>query len=127
VEKIEKMISEKTRKEEEEYMRNKRKVLEKEEAYMRSQTPTMKHLDDRGRCCGRKPLVYKRPKHQFFCARCDAHFDPSTGIQIEGWAYPKVDGGFVRRFPPDGDRIVDLTPQEAHDIISGAKPSSKED
>ena len=28
-------------------------------------------LDGKGRCCGRKPLVYKQPSLHFFCDRCD--------------------------------------------------------
>lgn len=46
-----------------------------------------KRLDDKGRCCGRKPLVYKLPP-RLFCFRCDAAFDPGTGKQIPNWAYP---------------------------------------
>lgn len=49
-----------------------------------------KSLNDRGQCCGRKPLVYKRPPH-LFCCRCDASFDPDTGKQIPNWAYYKLD------------------------------------
>lgn len=51
---------------------------------------TAKTLDDKGRCCGRKPIVYKRPPH-LFCCRCDADFDPDTGKQIPNWAYYKLD------------------------------------
>jgi hypothetical protein len=49
-----------------------------------------KTLDDKGRCCGRKPIVYKRP-HHFYCDRCDAAFDPSDGKQVPNWAYYKLD------------------------------------
>ena len=49
-------------------------------------------LDDRGRCCGRKPIVYKRhqgPGHPagLFCASCDRAYDPATREQIENWAW----------------------------------------
>ena len=53
-----------------------------------------KRLDRRGRCCGRKPLVYRRPPH-LFCVRCDAGFDPDTGNQIANWAYEPLNGGFA--------------------------------
>lgn len=48
-------------------------------------------LDAKGRCCGRKPLVYKRPIHHLFCFRCDRDYDP-TGQQIENWAFKKCPG-----------------------------------
>ena len=60
-------------------------------------TPTVKRLNERGQCCGRKPIVYKRPHHHLVCTRCDAYFDPTTGEQIESWAYVKVNDGFVQR------------------------------
>lgn len=47
-------------------------------------------LNGKGRCCGRKPIVYKR-EHHLFCPRCDASFDPDTGKQIPNWAYYKLD------------------------------------
>ena len=45
-----------------------------------------KSLDDAGRCCGRKPMVYKRP-HRLFCPRCDAEYKPETGRQQANWCY----------------------------------------
>jgi hypothetical protein len=45
-----------------------------------------KSVDEKGRCCGRKPVVYRRPPH-LFCCRCDAAFDAMTGRQIPNWAY----------------------------------------
>ena len=57
-----------------------------------------KSLDDAGRCCGRKPLVYKRP-HRLFCPRCDAEYNHETGLQQQNWCYlPASEGdGFVFR------------------------------
>jgi hypothetical protein len=56
-------------------------------------------LDDKGRCCGRKPLVYKRmhPPPHHYCDRCDRAYALDTGEQIENWAW-KSDGhgGFYR-------------------------------
>lgn len=56
-----------------------------------------KKLDDKGRCCGRKPIVYKRPPH-LFCHRCCAAFHPDNGEQIPNWAYKKVHDGFMMNF-----------------------------
>ncbi len=53
-----------------------------------------KALDDKGRCCGRKPLVYKRAAH-YFCDRCDRAFSFTSGKQIQNWAYLlREDGKF---------------------------------
>lgn len=57
----------------------------------------MRHLDDKGRCCGRKPLVYRRPLHQF-CPRCCADYN-MAGQQIPNWAWLETPGGFVARNP----------------------------
>lgn len=68
---------------------------------MRSSSREFSHaagvkLDERGRCCGRKPLVYKRDA-KLFCPRCDRAFDLSTGEQVANWAYMADPGdrGFV--------------------------------
>lgn len=53
-------------------------------------------LDEKGRCCGRKPLVYKRPA-SLFCCRCDREFDPLTGRQQNNWAWSRLgEAQFVR-------------------------------
>lgn len=52
-----------------------------------------KTIDRNGRCCGRKPIHYKRPAH-LYCPRCNASFDVATGEQIANWAYRKSDDGF---------------------------------
>lgn len=54
-----------------------------------------KLLDEKGRCCGRKPIVYKRIPH-LFCTRCYASFDVDTWDQIENWAW-EFEGGLVKR------------------------------
>jgi hypothetical protein len=56
------------------------------------------HLDAVGRCCGRKPMVYKRPGTAEvcpfrFCPRCDRAFD-MEGQQVANWAFVRVDGEF---------------------------------
>lgn len=52
-------------------------------------------LDDKGRCCGRKPFVYKRDGHKF-CPRCDRAYDLDDGEQITNWAWRRVNGDFIR-------------------------------
>lgn len=64
-------------------------------------------IDEKGRCCGKKPLVYKKPSHYLFCSRCDKAFNPE-GQQIENWAYRKNESD---KFVPRSvmSRIADLT------------------
>ena len=50
-------------------------------------------LDEKGRCCGRKPSVYRHPQPHLFCWRCDRVFDPETEAQIENWAWRRVGQG----------------------------------
>lgn len=48
-------------------------------------------LDPKGRCCGRKPIQYKRPDHPpQYCPRCDREYDKG------GWQQPN---GFYKRCP----------------------------
>lgn len=57
----------------------------------------MKTLDAKGRCCGRKPLVYKRPRAFLFCQRCNREFTPD-GKQVQNFAWvhhPTIAGEFV--------------------------------
>lgn len=61
-------------------------------------------IDANGRCCGRKPIHYKRGhtttsgKPQYYCTRCDASYDPTTREQVDNWAWEKSAGGrFTRR------------------------------
>ncbi len=57
-----------------------------------------KKLDDKGRCCGSKPIDYKtwsrtgeRP-HKF-CHHCCRAYERGTGEQIENWAWHRDDAG----------------------------------
>lgn len=52
-------------------------------------------LDKKDRCCGRKPLVYKRPKPELYCPRCDRSYDPATKRQVSNWAWREYDTGFA--------------------------------
>lgn len=49
-------------------------------------------LDENGRCCGKKPLEYRRPSRRFFCTRCNREFDP-VGRQVENWDWKSCDEG----------------------------------
>lgn len=55
-------------------------------------------LDLSGRCCGRKPLFYKRPAPHHFCTRCDGQFGPD-GQQQQNWAWKHCGDGFVATYP----------------------------
>lgn len=64
-------------------------------------------IDAKGRCCGRKPLHYKRGltttlnRPQLFCTRCSAAYDPETHEQLENWAWFKDERGqFIRGRKP---------------------------
>ena len=48
-------------------------------------------MNEKGQCCGRKPLVYKRDGH-YFCIRCDRAYRIDTRQQINNWAW-KFEGG----------------------------------
>ena len=52
-------------------------------------------LDGKGRCCGRKPIRYKRTG-RLFCWRCDREYS-IAGEQLESFAWELVDGEFVKR------------------------------
>lgn len=70
----------------------------------------MSHLDEKGRCCGRKPLVYKVPRSQKFCTRCDRSYDRASGEQIENWAWKKdASGEFVSTKKPFGSVKVQVS------------------
>ena len=64
----------------------------------------MAKLDDKGRCCGRKPIVYKTNRYtaaserpQRFCPRCDRAYDLETGEQFANWAWHLVNGQWERK------------------------------
>lgn len=64
-------------------------------------TPAVASLDEKGRCCGRKPIIYKRPRPgHYYCCRCHRHFNLETGIQVENWAWKYGQGGFVSTKAP---------------------------
>ena len=68
-----------------------------------------RRLDDLGRCCGRKPIAYKRPAHRLFCYRCCAEYAPD-GTQRPNWAWRATQDGFVSTYPDNGN----------HDYVSVA-------
>ena len=63
-------------------------------------------LDEKGRCCGRKPIFYKTrsglqtqhdPHH--FCTRCCAEFDGETGVQRTNWQWHAMGNGLLYHIP----------------------------
>lgn len=56
-------------------------------------------LDDKGRCCGRKPIRYRGANAHHFCDRCERAFSVLTSEQIENLAWKFADGAFVRKAP----------------------------
>lgn len=54
-------------------------------------------LDAKGRCCGKRPILYIRPPH-WFCPKCDRAYN-MAGEQIENWAWRHVDHGFEQVYP----------------------------
>ena len=63
----------------------------------------MSRLDDKGRCCGRKPIQYKGGSWRSpafphkFCDRCYRAFDSDTHEQMQNWAWMLSEGEWVRR------------------------------
>ncbi|MCP5006496.1 MAG: hypothetical protein GY941_21540 [Planctomycetes bacterium] len=65
-----------------------------------------RRLDEKGRCCGRKPLHYKgggwcSPPEapMLFCFRCDRAYDVNTGRQKENWAFKKKGKLWLQQYP----------------------------
>jgi hypothetical protein len=55
-------------------------------------------LDEKGRCCGRKPLVYRGSNPHRFCTRCDRAYHATENEQLENWAWKRnVRGEFERK------------------------------
>jgi hypothetical protein len=51
-----------------------------------------------GRCCGSKPIEYKRPAH-LFCSGCCRSYDVETKFQQENWAWVRDGEGFRPTYP----------------------------
>lgn len=65
-----------------------------EAKFFRGDVSAPQRLDDYGRCCGRKPLIYKREGHRF-CDRCCRSYHLHQDFQIDNWAWKRrVDGQF---------------------------------
>lgn len=65
-------------------------------------------LNDKGQCCGRKPIVYKRD-HFLFCDRCHRSYDLTTKQQIPNWAYVSDGAGGLTRKNPQLRNTVPAT------------------
>lgn len=62
--------------------------------FFRGDVSVAAQLDERGRCCGRKPLTYKRERRRF-CDRCNRSYDYYQGLQVDNWAWKRrTDGRF---------------------------------
>ncbi len=59
-------------------------------------------LDDKGRCCGRKPIVYRGRNttatgpHRF-CTRCCAAYHLTENKQIPNWAWRQDGANWVKK------------------------------
>lgn len=68
----------------------------------RNRGEEMKMLDSKDRCCGRKPVAYKRGidgitrDPHLYCTRCRASFNIKTGTQIARFPYVLKDGELVK-------------------------------
>lgn len=87
-------------------------------------------LDDKGRCCGRKPMAYKSAwststgPHRF-CGRCDRAYHLEENEQIPNWAYRKLsDGSFERQTnkPEEGDHAVSAPNCPVYDYAMASLP-----
>jgi hypothetical protein len=63
------------------------------------------HLDEAGRCCGRKPRPYLRDGH-LFCSRCDRSYDIRSGRQVQNWAWREMAAGFIPSHTHLGSVVV---------------------
>ncbi len=61
-------------------------------------------LDEKGRCCGRKPIEYKGGNPHKFCTRCNRAFDSRNGEQVQNWAWRKQGDDFVNKVIERGER-----------------------
>lgn len=68
-------------------------------------------LDAKGRCCGRKPMVYRRTGH-LFCPRCCAQFSLG-GEQQANWAWHALPDGTFRAALMKHDANKDARLKEA--------------
>lgn len=75
-------------------------------------TRSLATLDDLGRCCGRKPLLYKRPTPHLCCLKCSAEIDPSTGRQVANWAWEPDGDSFVATYPTSDYALLRAKEQE---------------
>ena len=71
---------------------------------VQAQPEAPRELDDKGRCCGRKPLIYKRDKRwsrtrdfHYFCCRCAREFN-ADGKQRQSFSWKLLaDGQFLNQ------------------------------
>jgi len=84
-----------------------------------------------GRCCGRKPLTYKRPQLHYYCCRCDAEYD-ANGAQHANSAWYAIGGGFAPKYPTQEyvaearAALVRTAPAEASGLMTEQTQNSGE-
>lgn len=83
-------------------------------AALRPRTRRVAALDQRGRCCGRKPITYRRER-RLFCDRCNASFDTDTGRQAENWAWRADGDAFIATHPTAELARLDRMRVNSHD------------
>lgn len=89
-------------------------------------------LDEKGRCCGCKPIHYKggswrSPNHPMkFCSRCCREFDPEGGEQRENWAWKLDPNNEWKRTVYDPVTAQHRVPTEALPIPSTETPTQGE-
>lgn len=54
------------------------------------------------KCCGVKPLIYTRERHQF-CHRCCRAYDLETETQLQNWSWRLEPDGNFRATDPDDE------------------------
>jgi hypothetical protein len=71
-------------------------------------------VGDTERCCGRKPIPYKRDG-KWFCPRCDAAYRMPSGEQIPNWAWLRSGDGFTPRYPEsEAAKLARLAASPSH-------------
>ena len=73
-------------------------------------TPAPRTLDEKGRCCGRKPMVYKREGKRY-CHKCHRHYHLTEPHMIDSWDR-LADGSHRFRYPQGGGQQA--WPQQGH-------------
>jgi hypothetical protein len=77
-------------------------IMKRQEFEYNKDYPSTK-LNSKGQCCGRKPLVYKRPHFHTFCCKCHRSHN-EAGEQINNWAWLVASDVCRRKKPTIGEQ-----------------------